>query len=213
MGTLSMVEACRFHIEQKSIDDFRFLHVSTDEVFGDLGPADPPFSQESSYQPSSPYSASKAASDFIVKSWHRTFGFPGIVTNCSNNFGPGQNKEKLIPTIINSLMAGRKIPIYGDGLNIRDWLPVDTHVAYLEAIMVGGKPGDSYLIGGDMELTNLELYKHIHEAVSTSNVLNKQKISLTSLNSLLTGKGTTIDTLSKPVLCGNPIHGCGSYSI
>lgn len=162
MGTLSMVEACRDHIERMGEDDFRFLHVSTDEVFGDLGPEDPPFSPESSYHPSSPYSASKAASDFIIMSWHRTFGFPGIVTNCSNNFGPGQNAEKLIPTIVNSLVAGQKIPIYGTGQNIRDWLFVDTHVAYLEAIMAGGSPGGRYLIGGDMELTNLDLVAHIH---------------------------------------------------
>lgn len=163
MGTLSMVEACRDHIEQTGVDDFHFLHVSTDEVFGDLGPKDPPFSEESSYHPSSPYSASKAASDFIIKSWHRTFSFPGMVTNCSNNFGPGQNAEKLIPTIVNALAEGRRIPIYGTGQNIRDWLFVDTHVAYLEAVMAGGAPGQSYLIGGDMELTNLDLVKHIHQ--------------------------------------------------
>ena len=167
MGTLSMVEACRDHIEQTGIDNFRFLHVSTDEVFGDLGPEDAPFSEESSYHPSSPYSASKAASDFIIKSWHRTFGFPGMVTNCSNNFGPGQNAEKLIPTIINSLAENRRIPIYGTGQNIRDWLFVDTHVAYLEAVMANGKPGQSYLIGGDMELTNLDLVKQIHRLFNT----------------------------------------------
>ena len=143
MGMLSMVERAAT-IEKASMDDFRFLHISTDEVFGDLARA-PPF-RESSYRPSSPYSASKAASDFIVKSY-RTFGFPGMVTNCSNNFGPGQNAEKLIPTIINSLATGSRIPIYGTGLNIRDWLFVDTHVAYLEAIMAGGTLGQSYLIG------------------------------------------------------------------
>ena len=162
MGTLSMVEACRDHIERRGIDDFRFLHVSTDEVFGDLEPDDPAFCEDSAYHPSSPYSASKAASDFIIKSWHRTFGFPGIITNCSNNFGPGQNAEKLIPTIINSIVAGRKIPIYGTGQNIRDWLFVDTHAAYLEAVMAGGALGKSYLIGGDMELTNLDLVARIH---------------------------------------------------
>jgi len=163
MGTLSMVEACREHFEKGSMDDFRFLHVSTDEVFGDLGPEDPPFSETSSYHPSSPYSASKAASDFVVKSWHRTFGFPGMVTNCSNNFGPGQNAEKLIPTIIHSLVTGQRIPIYGTGKNVRDWLFVDTHVTYLEAIMNRGTPGKSYLIGGDMEMSNLDLVKRIHK--------------------------------------------------
>ena len=162
MGTLSMVEACREHIENTNSQKFRFLHVSTDEVFGDLGPEDPPFSDTSSYNPSSPYSASKASADFIIKSWHRTFGFPGIITNCSNNFGPGQNKEKLIPTIVNSLVSGRKIPIYGSGQNIRDWLFVDTHVAYLAAIMAEGSLGHSYLIGGDMELTNIDLMTQIH---------------------------------------------------
>ena len=162
MGTLSMVEACRDHMSRRNLDDFRFLHVSTDEVFGDLGPQDSPFSEDSKYRPSSPYSASKAASDFIITSWHRTFGFPGIITNCSNNFGPGQNAEKLIPTIVNSLVAGRKIPIFGTGQNIRDWLFVDTHVAYLEAVMRDGQLGRNYLIGGDMELSNLELAKRIH---------------------------------------------------
>ena len=162
MGTLSMVEACREHIENTNSQKCRFHHVSTDEVFGDLGPEDPPFSDTSSYNPSSPYSASKASADFIIKSWHRTFGFPGIITNCSNNFGPGQNKEKLIPTIVNSLVSGRKIPIYGSGQNIRDWLFVDTHVAYLAAIMAEGSLGHSYLIGGDMELTNINLMTQIH---------------------------------------------------
>ena len=162
MGTLSMVEACRDYIERRGIDDFRFLHVSTDEVFGDLGPTEAPFSEDSNYYPSSPYSASKAASDFIITSWHRTFDFPGIITNCSNNFGPGQNFEKLIPTIVNSLMAGRKIPIYGTGRNIRDWLFVDTHVAYLEAVMHRGQLGRNYLIGGDTEIPNLELVSRIH---------------------------------------------------
>ncbi len=163
MGTLSIVEACRQYIEQLEVEDFRFLHVSTDEVFGDLKPDDAPFSEQSSYRPSSPYSASKAASDFIIKSWHRTFGFPAIITNCSNNFGPGQNSEKLVPTIINSLIAGKKIPIYGSGTNIRDWLFVETHVAYMEAIIAGGQLGQSYLIGGDKELTNLELVSLIHQ--------------------------------------------------
>ena len=161
MGTLSAVEACRAYIEKKEIRDFRILHVSTDEVFGDLSSKDPPFSENSSYRPSSPYSASKAASDFIITSWYRTFGFPGIITNCSNNFGPGQNAEKLIPTIINALVNEEKIPIYGTGNNIRDWLFVDTHAAYLEAIMASGAPGNRYLIGGDMELTNLELVNKI----------------------------------------------------
>ena len=161
MGTLSMVEASRGYIERTGMTDFRFLHVSTDEVFGDLGPQDPAFSENSCYHPSSPYSASKAASDFIITSWQRTFGFPGIITNCSNNFGPGQNAEKLIPTIVNSLVEGKKIPIYGNGQNVRDWLFVDTHTAYLEAIMIGGTPGRRYLIGGDMELTNLDLVEQI----------------------------------------------------
>lgn len=162
MGTLSVVEACRGHVTRRAIDDFRFLHVSTDEVFGDLGPHEPPFSVSSSYNPSSPYSASKAAADFIINSWHKTFGFPGIITNCSNNFGPGQNAEKLIPTIVNALSSGKRVPIYGTGQNVRDWLYVDTHIAYLEAIMNRGQVGSSYLIGGDMELTNLEIVKRIH---------------------------------------------------
>lgn len=169
MGTVAIVEACRRHIEAYGLEDFRFLHVSTDEVFGDLGPSDPPFDKDSAYHPSSPYSASKAASDFVVTSWHRTYGFPGIVTNCSNNFGPGQHTEKLIPTIIKALDSGASIPLYGDGSNVRDWLFVGTHVEYLITIMEKALPGERFLIGGDMELSNLQLCRAVHELFCVRN--------------------------------------------
>merc|ERR1711991_1132181 len=131
MGTLALVECCREHIASNKLDEFRFLHISTDEVFGDLGPDDEPFNEETPYNPSSPYSSSKAASDMIIKAWWRTYNFPAIITNCSNNFGPCQTKEKFIPTIITKLLNGQKIPVHGNGKNIRDWLFVEKHVLYL----------------------------------------------------------------------------------
>ena len=161
MGTLSVVEACRDYIEQSGTSEFRFLHVSTDEVFGDLGVQDPPFSENSRYHPNSPYSASKAASDFIIKSWHRTYGFPGIVTNCSNNFGPGQN-AKAHSKIIGSLMQEEKFQFMAMDKTFAIGFLFDTHVAYLIAIMRGGTLGQSYLIGGDFELTNLDLVGRIN---------------------------------------------------
>ena len=161
MGTLALLESCREYIEAQKIDHFRFLHVSTDEVFGDLGPDDEPFNEETPYNPSSPYSASKASSDFIIKSWVRTYGFPGVITNCSNNFGPCQNKEKFIPTILDKLHNREKVPVYGNGQNIRDWLFVEDHVSMLLAIVENFQVGESFCLGGEKELSNLDLIEAI----------------------------------------------------
>ncbi|HEY1050252.1 MAG TPA: GDP-mannose 4,6-dehydratase, partial [Prosthecobacter sp.] len=132
-GTFHLLEACRevwettANSEQRTAN--RFLHVSTDEVYGSLGPGDPPFTESSPYAPNSPYSASKAASDMLVRSYHHTYGLPTLITNCSNNYGPRQHPEKLIPVVLHSLLTRQPIPVYGDGLNIRDWIHVDDHCA------------------------------------------------------------------------------------
>ncbi|MDG6897962.1 dTDP-glucose 4,6-dehydratase [Actinobacillus delphinicola] len=136
---------------------FRFLHVSTDEVYGDLGLTEPPFTEESPYKPSSPYSASKAASDHLVQAWHRTYGLPTLITHCSNNFGPFQHPEKLIPKMISNALQGKPLPIYGNGQQIRDWLYVDDHVEALYQVLTKGRVGESYNIGGNCEKTNLEV--------------------------------------------------------
>lgn len=139
-------------------DKFRFQHISTDEVYGDLGYlSSNKFSEQSPYQPSSPYSASKASSDHLVRAWHRTYGIPVVITNCSNNYGPYQNTEKFIPTIIKNALLGKDIPIYGNGKQIRDWLYVNDHVNALYMVLKQGKIGETYNIGGDNEKTNIEL--------------------------------------------------------
>ena len=161
MGTLSLVECCRDYIEKNKITDFKFLHVSTDEVFGDLGPDDEPFNEETPYNPSSPYSVSKASSDMIIKAWWRTHNFPAIITNCSNNFGPCQNKEKFIPTIIIKILNGEKVPVYGDGKNIRDWLYVEDHINALISLQNSEIFQESFCIGGGNEIENLTLVQKI----------------------------------------------------
>lgn len=142
----------------------RFLQVSTDEVYGSLGPTGK-FTESTPLAPNSPYSASKAAADLLVRSYVHTFGFPGIVTRCSNNYGPHQFPEKLIPLFISNLLADQPVPVYGDGLNIRDWIHVEDHCAALEAVLRTGRPGEVYNIGGDCELTNLELTHRLLKAL------------------------------------------------
>ena len=144
-------------------DDFRFLHVSTDEVFGSLEPHETGFTETTPYKPNSPYSASKAASDHLVRCYYETFSLPTIVTNCSNNYGPYQHAEKFIPTVLHSLLKGKKIPVYGDGQQVRDWLFVEDHCSALMCILKSGTPGESYNIGGNCEKTNLELIACIHD--------------------------------------------------
>ena len=160
VGTFGLLEDSRRYLASMPADfqeAFRFINVSTDEVFGSLGPADPPANERSPYRPSSPYAASKAAADHLVRSYHQTYGFPAITTNCSNNYGPLQFPEKLIPLMILNAQKGSALPVYGDGLNVRDWLYVADHCAALRAVLDRGSPGETYNIGGDSELTNLEV--------------------------------------------------------
>ena len=158
-GTYNMLEAARGYfgdLKGAARNGFRFLHVSTDEVFGELGP-EGQFTETSSYQPSSPYSATKASSDHLVRAWQRTFGLPCLVTNCSNNYGPYQYPEKLIPVLVNSAVAGQPLPIYGKGENVRDWLYVEDHAAALRLVLDRGRIGETYNIGGDSERTNIAI--------------------------------------------------------
>lgn len=164
VGTLHLLEEVRRYwnnLQDKEKDVFRFLHVSTDEVYGSLCPGDPPFNEETPYAPNSPYSASKAASDHLVRAYYHTYGLPTITTNCSNNYGPRQFPEKLIPLMILNALKGKPLPIYGDGLNIRDWLYVEDHCEALRTVLERGKVGEVYNIGGRCEKTNLEIVKTI----------------------------------------------------
>lgn len=153
-------------LPSKLQDAFRFLHVSTDEVFGDLGHTKAKFTEQSSYNPSSPYSASKAASDHLVRAWHRTYNFPALISNCSNNYGPCQFPEKLIPLFIHNALAGLPLSLYGSGEQIRDWLYVDDHVRALLAIVEKGMVGSTYCIGGDNEKTNLDVAHRICDSLN-----------------------------------------------
>ena len=159
-GTFSLLEAARAYsatLSESDRSNFRFLHVSTDEVFGSLGPKDPQFSETTAYAPNSPYSASKAASDHLVRAWHHTYGLPVVTGNCSNNYGPLQFPEKLIPLVIANALAGKPLPIYGDGQQVRDWLYVGDHCSALRRILADGKPGETYNIGGWNEKANLDV--------------------------------------------------------
>lgn len=163
VGTYTLLEAARTfwqRLDPPERQSFRFLHVSTDEVYGSLG-EEGLFRETTPYQPNSPYSASKAASDHLVRAWHHTYGVPVLITNCSNNYGPFQFPEKLIPVVILNALAGRPIPIYGDGGNRRDWLYVDDHVGALLTVLERGKVGETYNIGGDNERSNLDLVREI----------------------------------------------------
>jgi dTDP-glucose 4,6-dehydratase len=160
LGTHVLLNAARATWSGKA-GEFRFHHVSTDEVFGSLSPTDPAFHEKTPYDPSSPYSASKAASDHLVRAYHRTYGLPVTLTNCSNNYGPYQFPEKLIPVIILNALAGRPIPVYGDGQQVRDWLYVADHCSAIDAVMQRGKLGETYNVGGDGERRNIEIVKTI----------------------------------------------------
>jgi len=159
-GTFSLLEAARAYCAGLSDTDknnFRFLHVSTDEVFGTLSLTDPPFSETTPYAPNSPYSASKAASDHLVRAWHHTYGLPVLTSNCSNNYGPLQFPEKLVPLMIANALAGKPLPIYGDGQQVRDWLYVGDHCSAIRRILTDGKPGETYNIGGWNEKANIDV--------------------------------------------------------
>jgi dTDP-glucose 4,6-dehydratase len=163
VGTYELLEASRLYVAEKALDEnsFRFHHISTDEVFGTLSNTDPAFCETTPYAPNSPYSASKAGSDHLARAYFHTFGLPVTMSNCSNNYGPYQHDEKLIPTVIRKALAGEPIPIYGDGSNIRDWLYVYDHCSAIDLIVRKGQLGESYNVGGDAEHANIDLAKAI----------------------------------------------------
>jgi len=163
-GTFSLLEEARAYwsgLDGEAKTAFRFLHVSTDEVYGSLGPTDPAFSEETRYAPNSPYSASKAAADHLVRAYFHTYGLPTLTTNCSNNYGPFQFPEKLIPLVILHAVSGKPIPVYGDGQNVRDWLFVADHCEAIRAVLATGRVGETYNIGGQNELKNLDVVNTI----------------------------------------------------
>lgn len=160
VGTFNLLESVRGYWSTVSVADqeaFRFLHVSTDEVYGTLSANDPPFKETNAYKPNSPYSASKAASDHLVRAWHHTYGLPVLTTNCSNNYGPYHFPEKLIPLVILNALAKKPLPIYGDGQQVRDWLYVKDHCAAIRTVLVSGRLGETYNIGGWNEKPNLDV--------------------------------------------------------
>ena len=164
LGTYSLLEEARkywLQLKNDKKNNFRFLHVSTDEVYGDIGKKSKPSKEDSRYLPSSPYSASKASSDHLVRSWHRTFKLPILITNCSNNYGPNQFPEKLIPLIILNAIEGKKLPIYGNGRQVRDWLYVEDHAKAIMKVALKGKIGETYNIGGQNEMQNIQVVKTI----------------------------------------------------
>lgn len=168
VGTYQVLEVARAYwmaLKGVARDAFRFHHVSTDEVYGDLGANDPAFTEDTAYAPSSPYSASKASSDHLVRAWHRTYGLPVLVTNCSNNYGSFQFPEKLVPLMILNAIEDKPLPVYGKGDNVRDWLFVEDHASALRLVLENGRVGETYNIGGRSERTNLEVVEAICELV------------------------------------------------
>jgi len=162
VGTFGLLDATRAWwtaLTKAERESFRFVHVSTDEVYGSLSPADPAFRETTPYAPNSPYSASKAAADHLVRAYHHTYGLPTLTTNCSNNYGPRQFPEKLIPLMIVNALAGRALPVYGDGRNVRDWLYVGDHCSAIRAVMERGRVGETYNIGGNAEMQNLDVVR------------------------------------------------------
>ncbi len=184
-GTFNLLECSRRYLKECSKEiqeNFRFHHISTDEVYGSLGETGL-FREDSCYKPSSPYSASKASSDHLVRAWHQTYKLPIIITNCSNNYGPYQYPEKLIPLTILNALKGIPIPIYGEGLQIRDWLYVDDHADALQRIIFKGKIGDTYNIGGNNEITNIDLVKKICKILNSR--VDKKPKDITSFDQLI----------------------------
>ena len=186
-GTYNLLEASSEYLNSKDEDfknNFRFLHVSTDEVYGDLNASQAPCDELKSYEPSSPYSASKASSDHLVKSWFRTFNFPALITNCSNNYGPFHFPEKLIPHIILNSLHGKKIPIYGDGQQVRDWIFVDDHVKALYLVYEHGTIGNTYNIGASNEIKNIDIANMVCQLLDKMIPIKPNNIS--SFKSLIT---------------------------
>jgi dTDP-glucose 4,6-dehydratase len=168
VGTHTLLKAAKaLWVDQKSVAAHRFHHVSTDEVYGSLGPDEPPFSENRPYAPNSPYSASKAASDHFVRAYHETYGLDTTVTNCSNNYGPYQFPEKLIPLTIINILLGKPLPVYGDGLQKRDWLHVEDHCEAIFRVLKNGKPGNVYNVGGDNEISNIEVVRSVCELLDS----------------------------------------------
>ena len=164
VGTFHLLEAVRAHwgsLDGEAKSAFRFLHVSTDEVYGTLGPGDAPFTETTPYTPNSPYSASKAASDHLVRAYHHTYGLPVLTTNCSNNYGPYHFPEKLIPLMIVNALAGKPLPVYGDGMQVRDWLYVKDHCSAIRRVLEAGAPGETYNVGGWNEKPNIEIVRTV----------------------------------------------------
>ena len=164
VGTFNLLEATRAwwsSLPDGEREAFRFLHVSTDEVYGSLGPGDAAFSETTAYAPNSPYSASKAGSDHLVRAYHHTYGLPTLTTNCSNNYGPRQFPEKLIPLMIVNAIAGKPLPVYGDGKNVRDWLYVGDHCAAIRTVLARGRVGETYNVGGNAEMRNVDVVRTI----------------------------------------------------
>jgi dTDP-glucose 4,6-dehydratase len=164
VGTFRLLESVRGYWNALAPENkaaFRFLHVSTDEVYGSLSPTDPAFTEENKYEPNSPYSASKAASDHLVRAWHHTYGLPVLTTNCSNNYGPFHFPEKLIPLMIVNALAGKPLPVYGDGMQVRDWLYVKDHCSAIRRVLEAGKLGETYNVGGWNEKPNIEIVNTI----------------------------------------------------
>jgi len=173
-GTHSLLKACKKIWLDANISDHRFHHISTDEVYGTLKPGDLPFSETTPYAPNSPYAASKAASDHLVRAYHKTYGLQVTTSNCSNNFGPYQFPEKLIPLMISNILGGRPLPVYGDGQQIRDWLYVDDHNYGIDLILHKGKPGETYNIGGNNEIVNMDIVSLICERIDQLFKENKE---------------------------------------
>jgi dTDP-glucose 4,6-dehydratase len=199
-GTYVLLEAVRRHLRSLSEDlarDFRFLHVSTDEVYGTLGPSGL-FSETTPYAPNSPYSASKAAADHLVRAWHETWRLPLLVTNCSNNYGPYQFPEKLIPLMMLNALEGRSLPIYGDGGNIRDWLYVEDHCAGILLVLRRGRPGEKYNIGGGNERTNLQIVDRLCAEL--------ERLAPATANEALRARGLTSYSQLKTFVADRPGH-------
>src|SRR6266567_4122535 len=169
VGTFSLLDVVRAHwaaLPDAEKARFRFVHVSTDEVYGSLAPDAPAFTETSPYRPNSPYSASKAAADHLVRAYHHTYGLPTLTTNCSNNYGPRQFPEKLIPLMLHNALAGKPLPVYGDGRQVRDWLYVADHCMAICAVLERGRPGETYNVGGGAEMTNLEVVRTLCRIVA-----------------------------------------------
>jgi dTDP-glucose 4,6-dehydratase len=187
VGTYNLLSSCQKYLNLIDIDtknQFTFLHVSTDEVYGDIDPLESPCSESHFYNPSSPYSASKASSDHLVRSWYRTYNFPAIITNCSNNYGPFHFPEKFIPHIILNSIHGKNIPIYGDGKQVRDWIYVDDHIKGLLLAFQNGSIGETYNIGASNEITNIEIAKMVCNLLDE--LVNEKPNNLHSFSELIT---------------------------